>query len=816
MNQTPPTSKEKENAENPVKSRRYFKINIMENLKTKTPKGKEHIHFGPQVVVKFHDFVEFGNDMPIDEIIEKRGIGNWKYLQQQFPGIELKRMITSISEEKLDELVSRASETDRSYRPVNFKNYFYINCPSSVHPEDLKKELARWKNVQNVYVDYPAPDPVVNDLDDPRAVDQDYLDAAPIGIDARYAWGFGGGDGAGQQFIDMERGWTLNHEDLSSQGAALLHGTLLDSSRSHGTSVLGEICSVDNTLGCVGIVPNIAGVNVVSYNGSTRVDAIIAAIANLQFGNVLLLEAQVTVPGTVSMLGPCEVLDGDFDAIRLATALGIVVVEAGGNGTNNGFTPPFDLDAYIDPMGKKVLFRDPANADFRDSGAIIVSASSSAAPHTRMAWAPHGKRIDCYAWGENINTLDSNSMGATSLYRINFGGTSGASPIITGAALSVQGMIENNFGYRLSPRQMRVLLSDPNTGTLPDPNDPTEFGVLPNLHDIIDNTLNLGPDVYLRDFVGDVGEPHNGPVSSSPDIISRTADVANPQGSFGAGSGNENNALLSQDIEMGQDNYIFVRVLNQGGSPAVNVKATVYWSPPATLITPDMWNKIGDVTIPNVPTAEVLTVSNKITWPSASIPALGHYCFIGLVGNASDPAPDPADFLNWNNFVNFIRNNNNVTWKNFNVVNNDPSPDPTVPEGYVAMKFLAPGAPDERRPFQFEIIARLPEGSRAFLEIPQKWLKRMDLSVRNLKYDRKNGVALIPIKYSGKQLLEPLLLEAKSKTQLRLLVHIPKKFRDQAYTIAVRQIWEEFEVGRITFRIAPKEKKTKSDGIDKR
>ncbi|MBK6643574.1 MAG: hypothetical protein IPG39_21250 [Bacteroidetes bacterium] len=46
----------------------------------------------------------------------------------------------------------------------------------------------------------------------------------PWGIDARYAWTFTGGDGAGVSFIDMERGWTFDHEDLNAHGITLLHG----------------------------------------------------------------------------------------------------------------------------------------------------------------------------------------------------------------------------------------------------------------------------------------------------------------------------------------------------------------------------------------------------------------------------------------------------------------------------------------------------------------------------------------------------------------------------------------------------------------
>ncbi len=776
---------------------------------TKANHNKMQAHFGVQIVIKFHDYIEFRTEKDIDGFINETAIGDWTALKSEFPGISLNKMITSIGEDKLSSLMKRAAEIDHAYHPVNFKNYYFINCPANINPDDLLKELKKWRSIEKVYVDYPVPDPFVNDSDDPRAVDQDYLDAAPGGIDARYAWGFAGGDGAGVAVIDMERGWTFNHEDLAAHGITLLHGTLLNSSRAHGTSVLGEICAVDNNLGCVGIAPNVASVNTVSYSGSTRPNAIIAAIQNLTFGDVLILEAQVTVPGTTSLLGPCEVLDGDFDAIRLATALGIIVVEAGGNGTNNGSTPPFDLDAYIDPAGIRSLFRDPTNPDFKDSGAIIVSASSSGAPHTRMSWAPHGNRIDCFAWGQNINTLSSDSMGATAMYTTGFNGTSGASPIITGAAIVIQGIFQNNFGFRLSPRQMRAMLSNPLTGTLPAATETTQFGVLPNLRSIIDTVLNLSPDVYIRDYVGDSGEPHAGPVSSSPDIILSKTEILNPQSAFGAGSGTENDNTLGTDAESGQDNFIYVRALNQGGSDAANVNASVYWSPPATLITPDLWTLAGSVMIPNIPAGEILTVSNKITWQSSEVPATGHYCFIGLIGNAQDPAPDPADFTNWDNFTRFIRENNNVTWKNFNVRDNDPDIDPSIPEGFFAMPFLFPGAPDKDRVFDLEIISRLPQGSKLVIEVPSLWQRRLQYHAAGFKYKLRRGYEPVNIKYSGNQLFESIELKAKSRARLRLLIYIPEKYKKEEYQIAARQLWKKQEVGRITWNIVSPEQKKK-------
>ena len=42
---------------------------------------------------------------------------------------------------------------------------------------------------------------------------------------------------------------------------------------------------------------------------------------------------------------------------------------------------------------------------------------------------------------------------------------------------------------------------------------------------------------------------------------------------------------------------------------------------------------------------------------------------------------------------------------------------------------------------------------------------------------------------------------------MRLLVHIPKKYRSRTYDIAVCQLFKGQEVGRVTWRLAPRKKK---------
>ena len=349
---------------------------------------------------------------------------------------------------------------------------------------------------------------------------------------------------------------------------------------------------------------------------------------------------------------------------------------------------------------------------------------------------------------------------------------------------------------------MRELLSDPALNTAPSATETTAMGVMPDLGQILGPQLGLLPDVYLRDFVGDTGEAHAGAISASPDVILRPTAVADPQAAFGAGSGTENDATLGHEAEAGQDNFVYVRALNQGLVAAADTTADVYWSPPATLVTPDLWTFVGTTTIPLIPTGEQLTCSDAITWPAAAIPGPGHYCFVGIIGTTGDPAPLPADFVNFDNFRLFIRNNNNVTWRNFNVVDNAPDPN-ADPRGYVALPFLVPGAPDRARRFEIELALRLPAGAEVLLDVPLRFLREMKADLAIAKLDEQRGRAWAKLPPTGKVAFGPGLLQVKARHNLRLLVRLPEAARKQTWRAYARQLYEREEVGRITWQLMP-------------
>ncbi len=120
---------------------------------------------------------------------------------------------------------------------------------------------------------------------------QSYLDPAPAGIDARYAWTVPGGTGAGVRVIDCEWGWRFTHEDLTQNQGGVVAGTSTTDvgAVNHGTAVIGEISGDRNTLGITGIAPD-AVISASSFNDQSSSAAIVAAANRLGRGDIILLE----------------------------------------------------------------------------------------------------------------------------------------------------------------------------------------------------------------------------------------------------------------------------------------------------------------------------------------------------------------------------------------------------------------------------------------------------------------------------------------------------------------------------------------------
>ncbi len=712
--------------------------------------------------------------------------------------INTRRLISSVSPRTLLNMERKAHAS--KFPPLHsLSTYWRLDYRGlDIEPHELLKKLQQLSEVDYAYLEKAVSDPAASTPNDPYAIDQGYLDAARVGIDARWASTQPNGDGRGVGFIDLERAWNLDHEDLPVTSSALIFADNREGVSGlrddHGTSVLGIVGAVKNRVGVIGIAPGVSSMKVVSHyqaaSGTENhvADAIVAAVRAMAPGDVLLLEVQ-------RAYYPTETDVADFDAIRLASAAGIIVVEAAGNGNA-------DLDAL------------PAGVSFHgDSGAIMVGSCESALPHNRYVGlgfgqgSNYGSKINCFAWGQRIVTTGNGDLSAgrrgtfNDDYTRTFGGTSGAAAIIAGAALVVQGMYQAipPGGGRLSPLQMRTILSDRTIGTPQGSSTRENIGVMPNLRAILQTRLALTPDVYLRDDVGDTGVvPSIGSTSASPDIIVRSARETNPITSFGISS--ESSNTLSSSVVPGQDNFIYVRMKNRSRTAAANnTTATVYWSDASTLITPDRWTLIGTSAAVNVPAGDTLVVADPIIWPAAAVPAAGgDFCFIAILNQDSDLAPALPPASDWNGFRRFIRNNNNVACRNFNVINELTGP--------LAVEFLVTGAPDTIRSFDLEIIQRLPSDANVVFEVPLALFTLIDTSSSlTADVDRKRQVASITLPHLSSVPIEDIQLSRGAEHRCRLILTNVGGITS-GHSVAVRQMFEGQEVGRVTWfvqRTAP-------------
>ena len=423
---------------------------------------------------------------------------------------------------------------------------------------------------------------------------------------------------------------------------------------------------------------------------------------------------------------------------------------------------------------------------------------------TGTSWLNTNPRVD---WIDNVEHTDQDyiSFGCASLflnylaYQLNYrwpdiigaGAPNTSTVNETATSLGVTNAYQN-----FSNQMAMQFPPGMNVPVVPSWNDaPFPYGAIPP----------NGPQLYIRHNLN-----NDGRLSNSPDIIFRNNEVANPQAAFSTAASLDSYTESDPYIKSGQANYVYVRVWNQGGA-ANNVFATVYWSPPATLVTPNMWNLIGTAYYPQLPAGNMVEVSVPgVLWPSDQIPTAGHYCFVATVGNAYDPAPTPSSFASFQDFENYIANNNDIAWHNFNV---DVVGYSERWGGLHPLPFQITGAWDGLHEFEFEIRAELPKGSHLALQIakwigralrskPEKWEEFGD-STTDPKHPRRVRIAL---ENKGLHKLGSIALPPNTIAPSHLLVRIPPEAHDRPFDVSIRQLYRGREVGRITWRLIAKDR----------
>jgi hypothetical protein len=448
-----------------------------------TPENKwkrdiESVDVIPRVVIKLKDPETFsGQGFSAAELFIKGSVDapdfaeNIRFKPHFRPGL-----VKCINQRFLD---MRRDDMPGEWRNLEAYHSVVVEDAKQVHW--LLEELPRLDSIRTAYLHPGAVlPPDVHADDDSLSSKQTYLDKAPYGINARYAWTVPGGDGKNMRLADVEWGWNLDHEDLEGINFTNLRAGNYKA-LAHGTSVLGVIAARDNKKHCVGITPHLPSiVTSGQWDSNNKVDsdeAILEAILELEVGDVLLLEAQTEMYGYKNL--PLEAEPAVFDLVWIATYLGAVVVAAAGNGD-------VDLDAVTNYNGKHI-FQSNGAAGWYDSGAIIVGCGY----FYDKEWNPfnnssYGSRIDCFADGDGVVTLYSDYDGEErDKVTSTFSATSAASAIVAGACIAVQSILDEKGKPRLTSRGMRAFLSNPEFNTKTENHPDDLIGVMPNLKEII-------------------------------------------------------------------------------------------------------------------------------------------------------------------------------------------------------------------------------------------------------------------------------------------------------------------------------------------
>lgn len=391
--------------------------------------------------------------------------------------------------------------------------YYRVDAPDGTQLDDLAASLLDSEGIAGAYVK-PLAEPAEEDINTmaPAAEDappatpdltarQIYLDAAPAGIDARYAWTLPGGRGAGVRIIDIEGAWRFDHEDLlQNQGGANGTQSADVGWRNHGTAVVGEFGGDLSSFGVTGICSdaNVRGFSIFGNRGSAR--ALRDAADALTAGDIILIELHRSGPGANGQgqdgFIAIEWWPDDFDAIRYAVGRGVIVVEAAGNGSRD-----LDGSIYNAPQaGFPPGWTNPFNRANRDSGAVVVGAGAPppgthgrdhGPDRSRLGFSNWGALVDVQGWGREVTTCGYGDLqgGADEnlWYTDTFSGTSSASPIVVGALGCIQGVRRARGQAALTPAQARTTLRGTGSPQQDAPGRPTaqRIGNRPNLREVL-------------------------------------------------------------------------------------------------------------------------------------------------------------------------------------------------------------------------------------------------------------------------------------------------------------------------------------------
>jgi subtilisin family serine protease len=354
-------------------------------------------------------------------------------------------------------------------REAEKQKFLDLHFPSNSDPNAIASELRGLPEVERAVVKPKAIPPSAFPTDPLVGTSDELAPDAATGIENEWyafrcqvnqAWT----KASGRNVIiaDIDFGFRVTHQDLvSNLDLAHAHNAWDGSSNvsagaqtDHGTAVLGLAGASSNGLGMAGFAYEATLWPIQANTGAGPVlpgDTFANAIewvANANTGGKrLVINLEIQTGG----YGNYEMVPAVNSAIRNAVAKGIVVCVAAGNGNK---------DAGIGDDGQPI----------QPTGSILVGATQYDPNDNVRAWfSNYGSRVVVSAPGDQDHDVTC-SNSADDTYRNGFGGTSGATPKVSG---TVALLLEANPG--LTPDQVKGILQS--TGGVIPANDGKPIGV---------------------------------------------------------------------------------------------------------------------------------------------------------------------------------------------------------------------------------------------------------------------------------------------------------------------------------------------------
>ena len=480
--------------------------------------------------------------------------------------------LQGLGETTIDRLVDQARRNAPDVDIPDLNSFYGFLVPEDICLAEAKKMLSALPETRWVYPRSRFVPAAVNDYSEWRGYQDDgqelayqqYLQSeAYAGLSVYAAQGIStGAKGTNVSVIVFEQGANLDHDELLN-----VEGPDYDpppkASIEHGTATLGIIAAEDREpYGMVGIVPEadtyLAYPEDLIEDHEIRFDAIAAgkcfpdgntsaddersycrnlegqlvyeyATKELRRGDVLVVEMQMRclplpVQGCIADLAPVEWDPAVWSSIRVLTGLGVVVVEAAGNGGLDLDSPGFnDVEHFHHHWADEHLpFLVKGGLPIQDSGAILVGAASPGFSWVTFGSPPYdpvpegiptnftnfGRRVDLRAAGRGVvtagrlheppveNEVDQQAPNLepeepgdapkpNSSYNAGYAGTSSATALIGGVVPALQGAYRASAHYSsaapaLSALRIRHLLRLTGTPLYVPPPGSVNEGILDN------------------------------------------------------------------------------------------------------------------------------------------------------------------------------------------------------------------------------------------------------------------------------------------------------------------------------------------------